>query len=80
LQVVSVGTPNASGAYNVVTTALDGTSVTVRIDQSTVGILNTTWTVGSKYDVSGASLNFVSGSTTTPELKPRSPADVVLHP
>ncbi|MES1259520.1 MAG: SdrD B-like domain-containing protein, partial [Gemmatimonadota bacterium] len=79
-QVVSVSTPNAAGAYNVVTTSLDGTSVTVRIDQSTVGIPNTSWVVGSKYDVSGAALNFVSGSTTTPELKPRSLADVVLHP
>jgi DNA/RNA endonuclease YhcR with UshA esterase domain len=77
LTVVSIGTVSAAGAYNVVTTALDGASVTVRIDQVTVGVPNTTWTVGQKYDVSGAALNFVSGANTTLEIKPRSLADVV---
>ncbi len=79
LQVVSVSTPNASGAYNVVTTAPDGTAVTARIDASPVGIVNTSWMVGMSYDVTGAALNFsTNGTSFTPEVKPRSPADVEL--
>ncbi|HEX3928122.1 MAG TPA: SdrD B-like domain-containing protein [Gemmatimonadales bacterium] len=79
LQVVSVSTPNASGAYNVVCTAPDGSAVTVRIDASPVGITNTFWQVGTRYDVAGAALNFsTNGTTFTPEVKPRSPADVAV--
>jgi DNA/RNA endonuclease YhcR with UshA esterase domain len=78
LLVSAVSTPNASGAYNVTSTSPDGTTITIRIDQSTVGILNTFWQIGTRYDVMGVALNFVSGATTTPEVKPRSPADVAL--
>ncbi len=77
ITVVSVSTPSSAGAYNVVSTAADGTPFTVRIDQSTVGIPSTFWQVGAHYDVSGAALSFVSGSTTTPELKPRNAGDAV---
>jgi DNA/RNA endonuclease YhcR with UshA esterase domain len=78
LTVNSVGTPSGSGAYNVLTTAPDGTNLTVRIDNAAVGITNTFWQVGMSYDVSGAALNFsTNGTTFTPEIKPRSPADVV---
>ena len=78
LVVNSVGTPSGSGAYNVLTTAPNGTNLTVRIDNGAVGITNTFWQVGMTYDVSGAALNFsTNGTTFTPEVKPRSPADVV---
>ena len=79
LLVISVGNADASGAYNVVTTAPDGTSLTVRIDASPVGIVNTFWQVGHDATTSaGAALNFsTNGTTFTPEVKPRSPADVV---
>jgi DNA/RNA endonuclease YhcR with UshA esterase domain len=77
LTVKSVGTPSSSGGYNVVTTAPNGTSITVRVDNASTGIASTSWTVGQTYDVSGAALNFSSNGTTfTPEIKPRSPADV----
>ncbi len=78
LMVTSVGNPSSSGAYNVGATAPDGTTLTIRVDNAAVGIVNTSWQVGSTYDVVGAALNFsTNGTTFTPEIKPRSPADVV---
>ncbi len=76
LKVVSVGVVSGTGGYNVVATAPDGTPVTIRNDASSTGILSTSWQVGTSYDVTGAALNFVSGATTTPEVKPRTSADV----
>jgi DNA/RNA endonuclease YhcR with UshA esterase domain len=81
LTVKSVGTPSSSGGYNVVTTAPNGTSITVRVDNASTGIAAASWTVGQTYDVSGAALNFSSNGTTfTPEIKPRSPSDVTASP
>jgi len=78
LTVVSVGTPSATGGYNVAATAPDATAVTIRVDASPVGIASTFWQVGASYDVVGAALNFTTNNTTfTPEVKPRSSADVV---
>ncbi|HEU0054732.1 MAG TPA: hypothetical protein VFQ39_16210, partial [Longimicrobium sp.] len=70
--VVSVDAPASSGAYNVNVTYL-GAPLVVRIEAlAAPGIPTTRWTVGSKYDVTGAMGSF-SG---TPQLKPRTAADV----
>ncbi|MEO5511344.1 MAG: SdrD B-like domain-containing protein [Longimicrobiales bacterium] len=69
-----------TGSFNVFVTASDGTKFVIRNDRSTTGITNANFTVGSRYDITGAAVNFTSGTpaVTTPQIKPRSPADIVL--
>jgi DNA/RNA endonuclease YhcR with UshA esterase domain len=78
VRVDSMQTPSTTtGSFNVFVTAADGTKFVVRNDRSTTGITPANFTVGTRYDFTGAAVNFTSSGTTTPEIKPRSPADIV---
>lgn len=77
LVVASVG-GGTSASFNVTFTAPDGTPVTARIEGAT-GITRAAFAVGSTYDVTGVLSVFSNASGTTPQLKPRSPADVVAR-
>jgi hypothetical protein len=81
LLVDSLGTVSGStGSFNVFVTAPDGTHMIVRNDRNTTGITTANFTVGSRFDVTGAALNFGSSAPFTPQIKPRSPADIVPTP
>ena len=71
-EVDSIGTASSSGGYTVWVNTVDGERVQVRIENTSIGIPTTFWTVGSTYDIVGALARF--GANT--QLKPRSAADV----
>ncbi len=50
----------------------------LRIDNRASGITPATIALGSTYDVTGVAINFLSGGNFTPQIKPRSPADIVV--
>jgi DNA/RNA endonuclease YhcR with UshA esterase domain len=80
LRVDSIGVQSATGtgSFNVVTTNAAGARVVLRIDNRATNITPAMFAVGNFYDITGVALNFLSGGTFTPQIKPRSPADVVL--
>jgi DNA/RNA endonuclease YhcR with UshA esterase domain len=80
LTVTSVGSQSTTtSSYNVVVTAPDGTSFTVRVEGRT-NLERTAFTVGSTYDIVGIASGFVSGTTPAVEqLKPRGTADVTAR-
>lgn len=77
LTVTGIGTVSGTtGSYNVTATAPDGTTLVIRVDNAATGIPSTFWQIGTRYDVAGAAVNFVSGTTTTPQVKPRALSDI----
>jgi hypothetical protein len=77
ITVSSVGAQaNANSSYNVVGTAPDGTTFTVRVEGRT-NLERTAFLVGETYSITGIAAAFASGGVTTEQLKPRSTADVV---
>lgn len=63
--------PTSGTSGNVTATAADGTTIVIRIDSNS-GIPVTTFTVGSRYNVTGVLAQFRG----TAQIKPRSAADV----
>jgi DNA/RNA endonuclease YhcR with UshA esterase domain len=76
---VTVTSVGSGSAYNVTVTAADGTVFTVRVPGAGAGIPASTFTVGSKYDITGVLGEFTT-TTFTPQLKPRSLADITALP
>lgn len=70
--VTAVGGSATSTAYNVTVTDPAGISFVVRVSGSGVGIPQTYWEIGSKYDVVGLLGSFRG----TAQLLPRAPSDV----
>lgn len=69
--VTVTAAPTSGTSGNVTATAADGTTIVIRIDSNS-GIPVTTFTVGSRYNVTGVLGQFRG----TAQLKPRSTADV----
>jgi DNA/RNA endonuclease YhcR with UshA esterase domain len=76
---VTVTSVGSGSAYNVNVTAADGTVFTVRVPGAGAAIPASTFTVGSKYDITGVLGEFTT-TTFTPQLKPRSLADITALP
>jgi hypothetical protein len=76
LTVTSVGNQSSTtSSFNVVVTAPDGTSFTVRVEGRT-NLERPAFTVGSTYDIVGIATAFTSGGVTVEQLKPRGTGDV----
>ena len=71
-RVDSIGTASSSGGYTVWLVTTDGQRVQVRIENNSIGIATSSWTVGNIVNVVGALSHFRG----TPQLKPRNAGDV----
>jgi DNA/RNA endonuclease YhcR with UshA esterase domain len=72
VQVLSIGSPSSVGGFDVNVRAPDGTEFRIRIENSSIGLPPSAWTVGATYTVVGPLGNFRG----TPQIKPRGAADV----
>jgi hypothetical protein len=73
-RVTSIGA--GATAFTVFGTTADNATVQVRVGSALAGITRTTFVVGSTYTVTGPLSQF----NGTAQLKPRTPADIVLTP
>jgi hypothetical protein len=72
LRVDSVGGTPTSTGYDVIVSAADGTRTRVRVQAAGVGVPQTFWQVGTRYDVTG----IVGQFDNVPQLKVRSADDI----
>jgi cytochrome c-type biogenesis protein CcmE len=72
LRVDSVGGSPTSTAYDVIVSGLDGTAARVRVQAAGVGVPQTFWQVGRRYDITGV----VGMFDNVPQLKVRGQDDI----
>lgn len=73
LTVTAVGTASTSGAFTVTTVSATNDTLVVRVAGDDTGFVPASFTIGSKYDISGV----LTQNGTTPQVKIRFPADLV---
>ena len=76
LRIVSVGTANTSGAFSVTAVSATDDTLGIRIHGNDTELEPADFTVGTSYDVTGV----LTQNNATIQIKPRSPADVVVTP
>ena len=76
LSVDSVFSASSAGAFNVRMISAANDTLTVRVHGDDTGLTRASFTDGASYDITGV----LTQNNTTVQIKPRSPADVVLTP